>query len=144
MLELLLDDVDVSDASSLSLTASSANLAKSKRLAGVFCFFFRGDDDSSNQNREQWFMKTTDIGFEMSLSYRFRLVNVCSRENSTTTRVLLNSVMLVNEGNSNGKDFEKEFLLMDSCVNPRARRENSDSTKVSLELVVKVHVEIYL
>lgn len=49
LLLLTLDDVDELDISSLSLTASSANLAKSKRFAGVVCFRLRNGKHSPSK-----------------------------------------------------------------------------------------------
>lgn len=45
------DDLELFDTSSLSLTASSANFAKSKRLPGVVCFRLRNDEDSSTRKQ---------------------------------------------------------------------------------------------
>lgn len=46
------DDRELFDTSSLSLTASSANLAKSKRLPGIVCFRLRDDKDSSTKKTQ--------------------------------------------------------------------------------------------
>jgi hypothetical protein len=48
LLLLSSNDIEELDISSLSLTASSANLAKSKRFCGVIIFRFR-DNDSMNR-----------------------------------------------------------------------------------------------
>ncbi len=49
LLLLVSNDIEELDISSLSLTASSANLAKSKRFDGGFVFRFCNNNDSWNE-----------------------------------------------------------------------------------------------
>ncbi len=55
LLLLTSNDVEELDISSLSLTASSANLAKSKRFCSGFDFRFCNNNDSVNKKKiNQW------------------------------------------------------------------------------------------